>query len=471
VRAIDSARLRERRVSWRRLLAGGLAAAAIAAAIGAASELWRFGASDSSAAEEVERYVRGEFDRMTADLSRVATAVGSDPAAVAGLSAAADGARGLFDLLDRRVSGEETARIAVTIYTEAGDARAWIGRPSDIDVTNVRPFFVLQSPLGLRLVHVPLRERHDPRKRALAAPRLPSRTPTDVLDAARPVAAMRWKVPAIVPARTRLVADPLVRRSSNLGERRDTAGRAHRPALALAITTAIVSLTLLLQIGPLLIAAHPRAVSAAGRRLEPLRLCWRVPPASGRLQSSSRRGVHRQASSCCSPGGARGGLRLLAGPIGRLRLVARDAAQRNPAHERSPRSARRRRRARGHVVTSSACCSRRRPGDGRPAPLRSIRGPWQLPLLCSILACHAAGCAARCADRGPRAAAAGRQQASRRDARALAAAVGRRCSSPARAAGRSRRRDAGVGWRVRGVALIGHASSSGTATPPSRRAS
>jgi signal transduction histidine kinase len=153
VLAIESPRLHDRRVSWRRLLAGGLAAAVIAGAIGGALELWRFGTSDQAASSRVERHVRREFERMIADLARVAGDVRGDPAASAGLLPGAD-ERSLFDLLDRRVSGADAERIAVTVYDAAGAARAWVGRPSDISVTSVRPFFVRQSPLGLRLMHV-----------------------------------------------------------------------------------------------------------------------------------------------------------------------------------------------------------------------------------------------------------------------------------------------------------------------------
>ena len=135
------------------MLAGGLAAALVAGAIGGALEIWRFGTSDQATSIRVERHVRREFERMIEALSRVAGDVRGDPAASAGLAQGADG-RSLFDLLDRRVSGADTERIAVTVYDADGAARAWVGRPSDISVTNVRPFFVRQSPLGLRLMHV-----------------------------------------------------------------------------------------------------------------------------------------------------------------------------------------------------------------------------------------------------------------------------------------------------------------------------
>ena len=135
------------------MLARGLAATVVAGAIGGALELWRFGTSEQATNTRVERHVRRQFDRMIADLSRVADDVSGDPAASAGLGSGAD-VRGLFDLLDRRVSAADTERIAVTIYDSDGGVRAWVGRPSHMSATTVRPFFVRQSPLGLRLMHV-----------------------------------------------------------------------------------------------------------------------------------------------------------------------------------------------------------------------------------------------------------------------------------------------------------------------------
>jgi signal transduction histidine kinase len=265
VLAIDSARLRERRVSWRRLLAGGLAATALAASAGAAVELWRFGPSDGSAAAKVERHLRVEFDRMTADLSRVASGVAADPAAATGLSAAADGARVLFDLLDRRVSADETGRMAVTIYSLAGEARAWIGRPSDISVSNVRPFFVRQSPLGLRLVHVVPVDTSDGRRigsvaveHVLSPAPAPTITNTD-WSLSTPLGPaslrMQWEGAGDRPRPNAfLLRDPsgapLVEASVSADTLRGVRRQWRR--LVAATATALLALTLLLLIGPLL---------------------------------------------------------------------------------------------------------------------------------------------------------------------------------------------------------------------------
>jgi hypothetical protein len=139
VHAIDASRLRDRRVSWRRLLAGGLAATVVAGLIGAALEFWRFGSSDEAASAKVERHVRREFDRMMADLSRVAARVASDPAAAAGLSRSAPDARQLFDLLDRRVSAEDTEQIASPSTTPAArPERGWAVLPTSPSATSGR---------------------------------------------------------------------------------------------------------------------------------------------------------------------------------------------------------------------------------------------------------------------------------------------------------------------------------------------
>ena len=112
--------------SRRRLLAAGLLVALGAAVAGVAGELWRFGAGDDAAAARVERSVRRDFDRMTAVLSQIATAVASDPAAARGLSAGADGARALFDLVDRRLSeaGTNPDEVAVDHLRPARASRA-----------------------------------------------------------------------------------------------------------------------------------------------------------------------------------------------------------------------------------------------------------------------------------------------------------------------------------------------------------
>ena len=146
-------------MSWRRLLAWGLALAAILAAAGFALEWQRFGTSTAGAVARTDAEVRGQFDAMTSVLGRVAAAIAADPDAVEALQAGPDAAKALFDVVDRHSRAVvDDLGIAVTIYEQPGStAVAWAGRPSDIPgerTRGVHAWFVTPAPLGLRLVHV-----------------------------------------------------------------------------------------------------------------------------------------------------------------------------------------------------------------------------------------------------------------------------------------------------------------------------
>jgi signal transduction histidine kinase len=151
--------LRDRRVSWRRLLASGLIAAALAGLAGGALERWWFGATDASAASLVEARVRHEFDQMIAALGEIATSVANEPEAVQGLAAVPErGTRAVFQFLaNLRAQSPHPDDVAITVYDEGGLARAWSGRPSDIlreRIGGAQDLFVQRSALGLRLVYV-----------------------------------------------------------------------------------------------------------------------------------------------------------------------------------------------------------------------------------------------------------------------------------------------------------------------------
>ena len=137
VPSIDS---RERRVSWRRLLAGGFLLTALAGAAGGALELWWFGRTDASAARRVERDVNQRFGAMVRVITQASAQVATDPRAAAGLNAGPDAGRQLFDVvLEARRSTARPAEIAITIYDKArgfsrsGAMIVWrspsIGRP------------------------------------------------------------------------------------------------------------------------------------------------------------------------------------------------------------------------------------------------------------------------------------------------------------------------------------------------------
>src|SRR5262249_14143886 len=128
----------------------------MAAVSGAVVEVWRFGASQAAAAARVEQDVRRSFDRMTEVLTSVAVGVAMDPATARGLSGGPDGARELFELVDRRLAeaGTDPDSVAVTVYDKTGVALAWVGRPSEAEPSRLAgpaAFFVAPSPLGLRL--------------------------------------------------------------------------------------------------------------------------------------------------------------------------------------------------------------------------------------------------------------------------------------------------------------------------------
>ena len=148
----------DRPVSWRRLLAAGLTAAALLGLAGGAYELWRLGPSNATAFARVEAHVSGEFTRVSASLARVAGEIATNTAAARALAAATDEARTLFDLLEREKSAvDPTDDLAVALYNQHGEAKAWVGRASDIPVERIGgppAFFLAQSPVGLRLVHV-----------------------------------------------------------------------------------------------------------------------------------------------------------------------------------------------------------------------------------------------------------------------------------------------------------------------------
>ena len=148
---------RERRVSWRRLLAAGVLLAALTGIAGRVFELSRFGRTDGAAIERVHAHVRDEFDGMTAAIAGISARIAANPAAATALMAGAEGARALFDLVEGvRSTAADSDEIAVTVY-DGLTARAWGGRASDIPqerISGPSALFVTQAPLGLRLVHV-----------------------------------------------------------------------------------------------------------------------------------------------------------------------------------------------------------------------------------------------------------------------------------------------------------------------------
>jgi signal transduction histidine kinase len=259
-------------VSWRRLIAAGVTAAALVALAGGAFEFWRFGRLDTAAASRVEAHVRREFDGMTAALSAVASRIAKDPTAARGLGPGEHAARILFDLVAtaRNVS-PVPEQIAVTIYDAHNAARAWVGRPSDIPAAADRSsgpasFFVAPSPVGLRLVHVePVFNAEGKRLGAVAAEHvLSAGGPATTLTATdytlqtplAPVSLrMRWEGagdesrPGAFILRSPS-GDPLAEASVSFNDIREARADLRRHVQAGVIVT--IGLTLLLLIGPAL---------------------------------------------------------------------------------------------------------------------------------------------------------------------------------------------------------------------------
>ncbi len=262
-------RLRDRRVSARRLLLSGLSLALVVAISGAIVELWRFGTSQAATAARVEQQVRRSFDRMTAVLTQVAVGVAMDPVAARALSGGPESARDLFELVDRRLSdaGTEPDAVAVTVYDRSGVAQAWVGRPSEVReserLSGPSAFFVVYSPLGLRLVHtLPILGADQRRIGSVAAEHVLSPAPETpssdyLLETPLGPASVRTRVEGAGdrPRENTFLlrapgGEPLVEVSMSPAEL-DAGRRGWRRGVFAAVL-AILGLTLLFLVGPLL---------------------------------------------------------------------------------------------------------------------------------------------------------------------------------------------------------------------------
>jgi signal transduction histidine kinase len=257
-------------VSWRRLLLGGLLAAVLAALAGGALERWWFGSSDLTAAARVETAVRRDFESMADALAEVATGIAGSSTAASGLAAGEEEVRTLFELLASvRSQSPHPDDIAVTVYDAQGVARAWSGRPSEIDSEHTvghRDLFVMRSALGLRLVLVhPIVGPEARRLGAVAAEHVLARA-----TAGAAIAPAEDSLPtALAPVSFRLRAEgagerlspgsfllrtptsaPLVEASVSLADLHAARMEWRRTVVAWVIV--IVGVTMLLLIGPLL---------------------------------------------------------------------------------------------------------------------------------------------------------------------------------------------------------------------------
>jgi signal transduction histidine kinase len=341
VSPIRPQRLQDRRVSWQRLLAGGFVAAAVAGIAGGASEIRRFGTTPESGAARVEAYVRRDFDRMTGLLSEVAEAVAADPAAARGVAGGSEGARALFDLIARVTerAAADSEDVAVTIY-EGANALAWIGRPSDIPPPDrTAAYFITQSPLGLRLIHVRAIEGAEARRfGTVAAEHALSLAPAAAIlpvgyEMATPFGTaslrMRWEGAGDRPRVNAFVLrapDGAALVEASIAPEELARARATWRRRTVALVLAICAFTILLVIGPLL---DRRAAMRDTRRfvrttaaavlllLAGIGVVW--------LAMAGGLGARPGAPATLLLGGtgAAALVALLAGPVTRLRLALR----------------------------------------------------------------------------------------------------------------------------------------------------
>jgi signal transduction histidine kinase len=348
---VPSIAIRERRVSWRRLLAGGIILTALAGIAGGTLELWWFGRSDGAAAARVETHVQRQFGRMVSAIQAVSGAILSNPETAGALAAGPDGARQLFDqlALARRRSASPQD-IAVTIYDPGAVARAWAGAPSDIPAERISgppTLFIIRSPLGLRLVHLqPILAAEDRRLGSIAtehvlspAPAVTTIAPTEytLLTPLAP-AALRIEAPGdrVRPGAFLLrgpSGDPLAEAGVDPAVLRSV--RSHWRRRVSGVMLGLMGLTVLLLIGPML---DRRAVTRSRRPDESTRdyvrltsrgllliaagavLLWLgIAAGVGRLPA-------RPPTWLLGGGAAAGLVSLLVGPALRLRLVMRRRA-------------------------------------------------------------------------------------------------------------------------------------------------
>ena len=339
--------IRERHVSWRRLLAGGVILTALTGIAGGALELFWFGRSEAAASRRVEEHINRQFGRMVRAISEVSARLGRSPAAAAALTEGFDGARQLFDLVaDARRTSASPEEIAVTVYDAATVARAWAGEPSDIPTERISgpaTLFIIRSPLGLRLVHIQPVAANDERRGTIAT--------EHVLSPAPPVTTMapsEYKLTTpLAPASLRIEGpgdlrrpggvilrgsageplaeawvDPAALRDARIAWRRQVCGA----------MLALVAVTVWLLVGPLLdrrtAAERSREASGPGTYLRATIAAFVLVLAGGVLSwlaaaVAAGRVPTTPATMLLTGATAAGLIGVLAAPAARLRLAVR----------------------------------------------------------------------------------------------------------------------------------------------------
>ena len=144
---------------WRHLAAAGIVIAGAGAIqlTGGLLELARLGVSDDAAFARIERQVTERFDTMAVALDALAVRLAARPAVIAGIRGDPNSAAPMFDAVRAAPAESGVADAAITVYDNAGEARAWTGRPSEIAAERIlggQTFLIAPGSLGLRLVYV-----------------------------------------------------------------------------------------------------------------------------------------------------------------------------------------------------------------------------------------------------------------------------------------------------------------------------
>jgi signal transduction histidine kinase len=141
----------------KRIVGVGIAAAIAAGLAGWAIERARFGASDDAALRRVEGELRERFDATVAALGSMAARVAADPEAARPAPRDPAALRRLFDTASSVVPEEDSGRTGVSLYDNAGQALAWVGRVSDLPKERVlgpATLFIAPGALGPRLIRI-----------------------------------------------------------------------------------------------------------------------------------------------------------------------------------------------------------------------------------------------------------------------------------------------------------------------------
>jgi signal transduction histidine kinase len=413
--------MRMRHVSWRRLLIVGLSLAAAATVAGFAIEWVRFGATAEQSVERVDTEIRREFGEMTSLLATLANTIAADGDTVRALRAARslqsepEAARALFDVLDRRLRAVKgRADVAVTVYDfPEGVARAWAGRPSDIPderIRTPRSWFVTQSPQGLRLVHVlPVSGGDDAPLGVVAAEHALSPAP-----AAASIAPADYVLPTkFGPASLRLGIEGAGEQPSSAGLLLRAPGgevlveasvsseqlaraRASWRRQVMAVVLGILSLTMLVLVGPLLdrrAAARPPRAAANLTIFAVALIAAGTAVGWAALDAALGDPGERALLLVCSAAVA-AIIALLAAPLGQLRVLLR-RSHRQPSE--APGSFFATQLIAGVAIAALLVLFERllaRALEGAPVDLRHFSlHPWsaeRLTLLIAILAAHLA---------------------------------------------------------------------------------